>query len=416
MGYKEILDQYVSIANTKSVGNTEMNTYMFLSAVGALIHKKGMIIKHTSTLDMRIHPLIIQPSRTGKGEALKVLEDFMNGLQGTIVKQLQFTDAGIVGSIDEKAAETNRKYGYVRGDPDYNEEVIIGDLGLYDIIAFSEAKQMFKSGAYSEDIFEIFQTSMDSPGYARKKLSKGVLSYPVDATILGTTYMLDEFNEIIHKQGIFQRMLVMVKDFTFEERLEQLIKLARVKTSDTLPEKEYKRRMDALTDDVISVLNEFPDDTVIEISEKGEDVLAEIIRQKGKWIEKNFFGDELEIMAVYLSAFFNMYRKLAGISAVLNGKSKIGVKEILDVKEPLNLYFTGVVNGILLKVSNPNDQGIRKVILSKVGASPKGIDIDSIVNDISMTFGVGDRRVRSIISKLAENKQVKRDGKILRKR
>ena len=142
MNFREFKKNYLDIARAKSINNDVLNSFMFLVLAGAACHKKKLLVSRYGTKDLRIHPMLIQASRSGKGEALKVLSKAAKICGLRMTDETQFTDAGIVGEVNSAVVANNRKKGYVPGDPEYQNPITIGDLGIYDIISFSEGKQM----------------------------------------------------------------------------------------------------------------------------------------------------------------------------------------------------------------------------------------------------------------------------------
>jgi len=206
-------NEYKRIAGKRSLYNTVINETMFLVLAGAVMHSQGIFVETQSRKDLRIHVLLVQPSRTGKGVSLKILEQASKMCDLTYADEVVLTDAGLVGQINPTADEQNKKKGLEPDDEGWQDPVIIGDLGIYDIISFSEGKQMIKLSTHSDDKLEILQSVMDTPGLLRKRLANGEISYTSNASIVSVTYFLDDFERIFLEQGIFQRMLIVVRKF-----------------------------------------------------------------------------------------------------------------------------------------------------------------------------------------------------------
>jgi hypothetical protein len=198
MSYLEYKNKYIELAGIRSINNKLMNAGMFLSGVGACFHKYGITVKFAKPMDIRVHTMFEQQSRTGKGESVDVFRPFAENMGLDVVEQLVFTDGALVGTIDNKIQQENRNKGLVPGDEDFRDPRVIGSLGLYDVIIFPEAIQMFKKGAYTENLREIIQSALDSSAKVEKDLTgEWRLSYRSPATIIGTSYKLEEFEEIL---------------------------------------------------------------------------------------------------------------------------------------------------------------------------------------------------------------------------
>jgi len=197
-------NEYKRIAGKRSLYNTVINETMFLVLAGAVMHSQGIFVETQSRKDLRIHVLLVQPSRTGKGVSLKILEQASKMCDLTYADEVVLTDAGLVGQINPTADEQNKKKGLEPDDEGWQDPVIIGDLGIYDIISFSEGKQMIKLSTHSMIKLEILQSVMDTPGLLRKRLANGEISYTSNASIVSVTYFLDDFERIFLEQGIFK--------------------------------------------------------------------------------------------------------------------------------------------------------------------------------------------------------------------
>jgi hypothetical protein len=351
LNFREFKKNYLDIARAKSINNDVLNSFMFLVLAGAACHKKKLLVSRYGTKDLRIHPMLIQASRSGKGEALKVLSKAAKICGLRMTDETQFTDAGIVGEVNSAVVANNRKKGYVPGDPEYQNPITIGDLGIYDIISFSEGKQMIKLSAYSEDKLEILQMAMDTPGWIRKKLAAEVpVEFEVNCSIIGTTYFLDDFESIFLEQGIFQRMLVNVREFGVGDR-EDLNKALCMDEPDIRGE-DLENILQGYCSDLLSQINKVPNGTVLVFNDKAKEALW---RKNKKWMERvksDFVGQELEIMLSYTTSCINMYTKVAAIAAVLSGRSEITVADVNDAHTYISSYMNSIMNEILMSVES----------------------------------------------------------------
>jgi hypothetical protein len=409
-----------------------MNRFMFLAALGALLHKRGIKVRRRSNmLDTRIHILVIQASRTGKGVSLSLMREFCEAMKWldeedeeetiNFVRELQITDAAIVGTIDGKIAERNRAKGIDHpDDPDYREPVIIGDLGLYDVVAFSEAKQMFKAGAHNEDLLELIQSAADQPGWIDKKLAgENRIRYISNATIVGTTYFLDEFKELLLKQGIFQRFLVMVRDLTFEERMaldEMMIDEPDAKhVSEKYlenPSEYVSKELAILARDIVLQVGMFDKDIVLSLDDSGRRKMRSLHKQFKNYLS-GFSGIELEILMPFSSAIIELYIKLGAIAAVLNGSKTIGKKELNEVRDEVTIYTKSIVDKILASLSAVDQNKIRKTINTILNDNNnKGRSEEDLKKFVLKELDdVNPRRVNMVLKAMIQNKEIIKDSK-----
>lgn len=409
--YKDFRDRYLRIANSSALLNEKMNRGMFLSITGAAVHKRGISVRVINRLDPRISTLLVQPSRSGKGAALKIAQNYAEALRLSYTQEVQITDAALVGKIDLKAHQRNKDKGYEFDDPNFVDPLILGDLGLFDVIAFPEAKMMFKVGPHTEDKLEILQMALDTPGLVRKKLADDVpIEYPTDSTIIGTTYFLDEFEEVLLKQGMFQRLLLFVEPFGEKKRSELNKSLIRP-PEDILKEEEFKPELQKLAIDVNKQINKFERGTIITKDESGMRTFEKLDDQRMKEVSASFRGKDLEIMLPYTTAIINMHHKLACIAAVLNGSETIGRKEVTETQPEIQTYFNCVVNDIITRVSGVNPEKLRKIIITKISKEPKGLSVKELKKDIDQVYHISQRQVGHVIRDMTKNKEINKSKK-----
>ncbi|MDP3013658.1 MAG: hypothetical protein Q8M92_05405 [Candidatus Subteraquimicrobiales bacterium] len=415
--YNEYNKRYTEIAGSRSLFNEKMNSAMLMAAIGAAINKREILIQTQTLIDMRIHELIVQGSRTGKGVSMNCLDDLAGYLGLTMAQELQFTDAGIVGKIDNNAIKTNKKGGFLPGDPEYVNPMVIGDLGLYDIVAFTEAKQMIKTGTHTEDKLEILQTIMDVPQpgkpNVRKKLSDEMaVEYTSNATIIGTTYFLQEFEEILLKQGLFQRLYTVVRDVSWMER-ERINDAMIFPPKGLLSPSEYSPAMEELASQINSSINSYSKGTRIELNESGRRGLRTLNKERMNYIKRNISGTELEIIEPFLTAMVPMNIKLGGLRAICNGSDDIGMKEISGTRTDMMSYLESIVNNVMTRISGINLDAMKRLVMSflKARGSAKRSDVVSLLTEKTFT---SEKRCDVIVSGLLKNKSLIEEAGVLR--
>jgi hypothetical protein len=311
--------------------------------------------------DLRIHQLLMQDSRTGKGESLKILRKASEYCDVAYTNESIFTDAGLVGYVDGVIAQGNKKHGLEPGDEGYLNPVVLGDLGTYDIIAFPEGKQMIKIGAYTENLLEILQLAMDTPGMVKKKLLQEIaVEFECNASIIATTYYTSEFEQIFLEQGIFQRMLVIVRDYDMNDR--RALNRSLIMDDPEIPTEEFDDVLNNYCKKLVAQINKTLPDTIITINDKGRKTLLKRIESWSDYIENEFTGFERKTMSSYTTSAQNLYIKIGAIVAVLNGKTEIGPLEIASAHIYMKDYMDSITKEILMKVSGIDDTQVRRLI------------------------------------------------------
>jgi len=413
MTFEKLKKDYLGLANSKSAGNDIMNSFMFLSLLGANCHRNRLYVSRYGLKDLRIHQMLIQPSRTGKGESLKVLGQALGYCGLTYTDQTQFTDAGIVGKINSNQVTANRTKGYTPDDPEYIDPITLGDLGIYDLISFSEGKQMIKTNAYSDDKLEILQGVMDTPGKLRKKLSDEIpIEYESNTSIIGTTYPLKDFEDIFLQQGIFQRMLIYVREFSMLDR-RSLNRTLCLEEPVAGTESQYDDKMRKLCQNIVNQTNRIPNGTHITFSEEGKEALFKRITKWTDLMEKEFRGEELMILSSYTTSSINLYSKIAAIAAVYNNAREITSKEVLSAHWYITEYLDSIRNEILMKTANVDDRAMKRVILQSVNRNPKKFTAKDIVKQMSdMHPEISDTRFHKMVIDLVKKEKILKEVKI----
>lgn len=408
MEYLEARNRYIDLASSRAYLNDKMNAGMFLSLTGAAAHDRGFEIQVLNRLDPRIHTLLIQPSRSGKGAAMAVANHFADMMGLSYTQEVQITDAALVGTVDGKIDQRNREKGYSAEDPEFVNPLILGAFGLYKVITFPEAKQMFKVGAHREDLMEIIQMALDSPGFVSKRLANNFpIKYKTDSTIIGTTYFLDEFEEILLKQGVFQRMMIMVDPFGIEKRMK--LNKALIKKPDALIDYDkFMPAMQELADEVQEKMKSFHSGHVFERSESGEEALLKLEKERIGLIQNQFIGKDRELMLPYTTSVNNTHQKLACVAAILNGSDEITRREVLETQQDVEASFNCVINDIISRVSGVKPEKIQKMIRVMLSRQPKGLSIKEVKEKIEHDYHISQRQTVLAIRTMLNNQEIKK--------
>lgn len=413
MMYAQIRDRYMQIANSAAYLNQKINAGMFLSLTGAAAHDRKFEIQLINRIDPRIHTLLVQPSRSGKGAAMIVGGMFAELLKLSYTQEVEITDAALVGTIDAKIEQRNREKGYSPEDPDFVNPLILGALGLYKVITFPEAKMMFKVGAHKENLLEIIQMALDSPGYVSKRLANNFpIKYKTDATIIGTTYFLDEFEEILLKQGMFQRMMIFVDQFGMEKRSQLNGAMIR-RPKDLLTPEEIYPALGELSDIILEKTSSFERGFVFDKNEYGQKAFEQLEGARMKEIDARFIGKDREIMLPYTTSVVNMHHKLACVAAIFNESDSITEREVQDTQQDIATSLSCVVNDIISRVSGTKPAKIQKMIKSMLMQQPEGLSIRYIKEEIDKNYHVNQRQTNQVLRGMLTNKELTKSKDIV---
>jgi hypothetical protein len=420
MSFPEIKDRYVQVAGSKSYTNDIMNTSMFYSVIGSALHKRKITSSHGGSVDQRIHTLHFQQSRSGKRLALEMARDLGINLGQSYKEEVVFTDAALIGTVDQKALQKMKDKGYVFGDPECPEPVILGSLAKYDLIAFPEAKVMFKTGAFSEQQLEILQMIMDTNGHISKNLAGELeIEYDSPSTLIGTTYFLEEFKEIVLKQGIFQRLMVTSRELTTQERralneiiitgeiTDEQIKFFNIKY-EILPKEDIETALGELSDIIRDKLGAYERGYVLRLDEDAKEVFKDYNNDRMDEVERSFSGSDREIIDSYTTSIIDLQTKLAGVATVLSGKDYIGMDELIQTKPQIDMYFKTVGNDILTRVSEVDLDKIRRGIYNLLKENPEGLQKQGIKTTLVDQFHFSSRKVNLILKQMTTHKEIEK--------
>ncbi|MBU1235056.1 MAG: hypothetical protein KKC77_19385 [Proteobacteria bacterium] len=287
---------------------------------------------------LRLSFFIIAPSRTGKGQLYKITKMVAEKLNLRTAVETTITDAGLIGSIDEKAVDYNLKHKLNEGDADYKDPIVKGDLFNFDILFFREVKNLLVARQNTEMLLSILQEALDEPGYVRKKLRS---KYPIEgectASIIATTYYMPEIEKTLLEQGFFMRVPLYCRTFSIEE-----IRKLRHDIIGLFNKKNLEN-IDKYVDDFVQEIKK------ISNVERNITLSVEAINRLEKF-NNNFYdlmrktaGNKLEILKSISQTAIDICVKIGGIHACLDGN-----KEIKDHHIKLAIVFVKACVGTIL--------------------------------------------------------------------
>ncbi|MFW5891324.1 MAG: hypothetical protein ACOCUI_03815, partial [bacterium] len=195
MKYGDLLNKYKKLTACNSIMN-EMGTKLLFHSVLGAYFKRKIIRWGVTNKDVRVHPLWLQDSRTGKDQALKVAKDIAENLNLRVVMLTDITDpSALIGSYSPEIHQLNEKNGVSREEPirekrdgstvEFQDPIIYGDLYYNDIIMFSESKLLFQMNQNSQKLLTNLQPALDYPGFVYKKMKyEEPITFYCDTTLM----------------------------------------------------------------------------------------------------------------------------------------------------------------------------------------------------------------------------------------
>lgn len=231
---KPLRQLFTELISCNSVMNEAAAELYFYSFMGAYLNKVK-IKDGVSNKDLRVSLCWIQTARSGKGRVNKAMKKICDACGVSCQIITQYTEAGLIGTIDEEAIKANDKYiseGLCEASPSiivkdkngndktilWRDPIIRGDAGNYDILIFDEMQILLEPKRENQEIILSLQPVLDCPPYVRKKLrSKYPIEYSNPLTIIGTTYPFQTVPTIVATSGFLQRMFLLIRKLTIDE-------------------------------------------------------------------------------------------------------------------------------------------------------------------------------------------------------
>jgi hypothetical protein len=180
-------------------------------------------------IDLRINLILMRPSGTGKSVGLDFVNNIVKGMDLTTRQPSDFTDAGLIGSIEK---------------PDkFGQNITYGIFYDSDFITFDEAEILFEKSTHKEGALRRFNVALNTLGQASQKIYKRMRWGDIEYHPHFSTYFVSVpffgFEEKI-KSGFPQRHLINIEDEVINERLRSMKEdISRISFS-TSPQKRDK--------------------------------------------------------------------------------------------------------------------------------------------------------------------------------
>lgn len=388
------------LTNMYSLDNEIGGEILFHILIGQYF-KNVKIGFYAEEKDVRVSALWCQPTRTGKGQAMKVLKKACTELGITWKKATQITDAGLIGSVNREIDMYNIKHNLQPGNNRYLNPIEEGDLARYDIIIFDEARKLLKPGPWTEDMLSIFQESLDYPGLVRKKLSsRHEIEFVSTSSIIGTTYFIKQIKEVLLYQGFFQRILLYIRKIDYKQRQSMRQKVIDGYLSDNKIE-----RGENLLKEFCSSLKKI-DNSPREITATKEaiEVINSYITQFEDFIIENFKDKELEILGSFVYGLQDLFIKLASHYCLIDEKSKINKNHVIMAKRLVNICMKSLMHELLPEIDE-REKGRKELWIKRISAiiKDKEMNKEDIVEVLRKTWNVGRNKSLSFINKGISN-------------
>jgi hypothetical protein len=212
----------------------EIRKFVFHSVIGSWLNESTVYVQNSPAgrIVPRTHVFIISGSRTGKGMVMQMghyacrdlglKSDYMSG---------NLTPKALIGGLERISDRTGKITGEIERR---------GYLGTQDYIAWSEGKEVLRSGKNTDfgSTKDVLLNALDDPGYVKaqsytqmyqvgEKTGK-LFGYETRSSVLTGTIYFNEINDELLSSGILQRFFLVVSQKTAEEYLDFLKKVGKM--------------------------------------------------------------------------------------------------------------------------------------------------------------------------------------------
>jgi len=333
----------------------------FYTLVGQIFFWDFKIVAKHKDEDLRIHPVLIGPTGTGKTESSNLIADvivciprrkYINAESFECIDcfKVRFpkklTDAALIGSYDSAIFQTQRVKKIKEGDERFINPIIFGTFQENDLVIFDEAEIIFKPGRFSEQVQTHLRTVMNRYGTPGNALSndslraKDFVYYNPSCSIIMTSYYLVEFETTFMEGGLMQRTALVIEEEDPEKRSK--IQDEQISSVEDDNEEKFRKRLeefkelklqfiDKLTGLKLKTLT-YREDWKPEYRKKVS--FPEDVREKIR-LYKEEIRSVIPLTIVQKEKFDSMlgrmvlvFFKFCALNAIIDGRIKVNVEDV----------------------------------------------------------------------------------------
>ena len=216
MDIQERLDQWTNVFCEYSYNNEMYAQFCFHLVLGQ-VWKRRFIWKGAQRLDGRISIGAFWDSSGGKSAPYGLVKEALEAGGKTVSDLDDFTDAALVGTWTENE------------DEDGEDELILepGILQVSDVIHFDEASTLFIETSHTKKAVTFIEKALNPMESAQslivKKLARGPpIEFMCDLSLYLTSYIPEGLGEEFLNKGLMQRVLILPKRLTFQDRVDNI--------------------------------------------------------------------------------------------------------------------------------------------------------------------------------------------------
>lgn len=402
----DLLDDFLGVFDEWTYDSPEYGALAFHGLLGQAL-KWQRIKKGGSWVDPRVSFFFMQDSGTGKSVALEPIKLIAKQLKLDVVSITASTDAALIGTIEKhesgKGKEKKVEWRHVPGV-----------LSHADIVHWDEGSILLRTDQHSMNTKAILQQALNPIGsesnILTKKLAHGepIVIRPTCSLFI-TTYFPEEFEDVLLHTGLLQRVLVLPKEVTPEQRLDMSMQdVDRLRG----PTPGLSRRLRSIGDELASIQKaykhpkEWDFTPVIPVLKNAATKLHRVIATSSPQTRR--------LLGTFVPRYQNELYKLALHSAAVDDRTEVrpsDVRYAVGVVTPLLRAILGIVE-VETKAGWSAIQKERKreyrlkQVFKKL--SPDGLPVTSslAIRAIMHEQGVSDSTARRTLAKATKSGDV----------
>lgn len=175
------------------------------------------IVKRGSEVAPRVSMFYLQGASSGKSSAYPMIYDVMSELGIDIMSPDELSDAALIGTIEQEV------------DEEGNEQFVDseGILSDTEVFHFDEASVLINPKKYQQNMMTYLQKALNPIGSEQNKITKQLahgeeITVRPTCSLLLTSYMPEGIEDTILNTGFLQRMIVVPRELTIDDRISQV--------------------------------------------------------------------------------------------------------------------------------------------------------------------------------------------------
>lgn len=335
----KLLKEYNSIFDRYCYNSPFIGMQTFLLIMGQLFKDKK-ISKGDSFFDLRTHVLLIQPSGSGKSEALNFVELLCDKLGLKVISSTDYTDAGLVGGVESKPPKKK----------DTEAEFKEGALQEADILSMDEASVLFRDNTpFALHARVYLQKAMNhyesKSNHILRLLRDGRISFYPHASIWLTTVMPKEFYSVLDS-GFLQRMLINIEEEDIEKRKvnanEDINRIDFTKPYITEGFSEHTQRIETLANKLIQLKN-YHEFCTLNVPESNRELIKEISKEMFEAIGTIPDQEKIKHLASFGTRYMIQIYKVAYLLAMSRHSKEMLEKDVLFASEIVSYCLKNLI-------------------------------------------------------------------------